>query len=91
MRNTSRQPHQPFLARAWRKNQAYLQSQRKAIHSITAAASGPLRRIRQVPGMRKPQMRLISVKRQRKLKMKKHKYKKLMKRTRNLRRRLDRN
>lgn len=36
-------------------------------------------------------MQLISVKRQRKLKMKKHKYKKLMKRTRNLRRRLDRN
>lgn len=37
------------------------------------------------------EMLLISVKRQRKLKMKKHKYKKLMKRTRNLRRRLDRN
>ncbi|GAB7352351.1 hypothetical protein MBLNU459_g2792t1 [Dothideomycetes sp. NU459] len=36
-------------------------------------------------------MHAISVKRQRKLKMKKHKYKKLMKRTRNLRRRLDRN
>ncbi|KAI4151640.1 MAG: hypothetical protein L6R39_001979 [Caloplaca ligustica] len=35
--------------------------------------------------------RLISVKRQRKLKMKKHKYKKLMRKTRNLRRRLDRN
>ncbi|KAI9680323.1 MAG: hypothetical protein M1829_001209 [Trizodia sp. TS-e1964] len=33
----------------------------------------------------------ISVKRQRKLKMKKHKYKKLMRRTRNLRRRLDKN
>jgi len=33
----------------------------------------------------------ISVKRQRKLKMKKHKYKKLMRRTRNLRRKLDRN
>ena len=33
---------------------------------------------------------LISVKRQRRLKMKKHKYKKLMKRTKNLRRRLDR-
>ena len=32
----------------------------------------------------------LSVKRQRKLKMKKHKYKKLMRRTRNLRRRLDR-
>ena len=91
VRTASRQPHQPFLARAWRKNQAYLLSQRKAIHSITAAASSPLRNIRQVPGMRKPQMRLISVKRQRKLKMKKHKYKKLMKRTRNLRRRLDRN
>ena len=36
-------------------------------------------------------MYAISVKRQRKLKMKKHKYKKLMKRTRNLRRKLDRN
>ena len=35
--------------------------------------------------------RAISVRRQRKLKMKKHKYKKLMRRTRNLRRRLDRN
>jgi len=33
----------------------------------------------------------ISVKRQRKLKMKKHKYKKLMRRTRTLRRKLDRN
>lgn len=33
----------------------------------------------------------ISVRRQRKLKMKKHKYKKLMRKTRNLRRRLDRN
>ena len=37
------------------------------------------------------EMFAISVKRQRKLKMKKHKYKKLMRRTRNLRRRLDRN
>lgn len=36
-------------------------------------------------------MLAISVKRQRKLKMKKHKYKKLMRRTRNLRRKLDRN
>ncbi|KAK2625700.1 hypothetical protein QTJ16_005012 [Diplocarpon rosae] len=36
-------------------------------------------------------MLAISVKRQRKLKMKKHKYKKLMRRTRNERRRLDRN
>ena len=36
-------------------------------------------------------MEALSTKRQRKLKMKKHKYKKLMKRTRNLRRKLDRN
>jgi hypothetical protein len=35
-------------------------------------------------------LQALSVKRQRKLKMKKHKYKKLMKRTRNLRRRLGR-
>lgn len=42
-------------------------------------------------GDRKETWRSISVKRQRKLKMKKHKYKKLMRRTRNLRRRLDRN
>ncbi|KAF2774220.1 hypothetical protein EJ03DRAFT_322811 [Teratosphaeria nubilosa] len=41
-------------------------------------------------GEQRYKMLLISVKRQRKLKMKKHKYKKLMKRTRNLRRRLDR-
>ncbi|MBE7179806.1 MAG: AURKAIP1/COX24 domain-containing protein [Terriglobus roseus] len=33
---------------------------------------------------------MISVKRQRKLKMKKHKHKKLLKKTRNLRRRLGR-
>lgn len=38
----------------------------------------------------RPDMLAISVKRQRKLKMKKHKYKKLMKRTRLLRRKLDR-
>lgn len=40
--------------------------------------------------LRRPDMLAISVKRQRKLKMKKHKYKKLMKRTRLLRRKLDR-
>lgn len=42
-------------------------------------------------GKKKEIWRSISVKRQRKLKMKKHKYKKLMRKTRNLRRRLDRN
>jgi hypothetical protein len=41
--------------------------------------------------LQRPDMLAISVKRQRKLKMKKHKYKKLMKRTRLLRRKLDRN
>ena len=41
-------------------------------------------------GQRVPvKMELLSVKRQRKLKMKKHKYKKLMRKTRNLRRRMD--
>ena len=40
--------------------------------------------------LQRPDMLAISVKRQRKLKMKKHKYKKLMKRTRLLRRKLDR-
>ena len=47
--------------------------------------------IRRAPSEKRVSMILLSVKRQRKMKMKKHKYKKLMKRTRNLRRRLDRN
>jgi hypothetical protein len=47
--------------------------------------------LRQEQSRERNMMWAISVKRQRKLKMKKHKYKKLMKRTRNLRRRLDRN
>ncbi|KAL8776707.1 MAG: hypothetical protein Q9213_008166 [Squamulea squamosa] len=42
-------------------------------------------------GQKRQIWRAISVKRQRKLKMKKHKYKKLMRKTRNLRRRLDKN
>jgi len=71
--------------------------------SEPASQSNPLRQIREAPNqpfrnrMRqkswrfvRERMQAISVKRQRKLKMKKHKYKKLMKRTRNLRRRLDR-
>ncbi|KAI6710593.1 hypothetical protein PZA11_004298 [Diplocarpon coronariae] len=44
-----------------------------------------------IPRSEEKDMLAISVKRQRKLKMKKHKYKKLMRRTRNERRRLDRN
>ena len=46
---------------------------------------------RREKGARKEIWRTLSVKRQRKLKMKKHKYRKLMRRTRTLRRRLDRN
>ncbi|KAK4556943.1 hypothetical protein LTR86_005924 [Recurvomyces mirabilis] len=61
--------------------------------SAASAAGQKDRAIRHAPmtGRRTVRMYAISVKRQRKLKMKKHKYKKLMKRTRNLRRRLDRN
>lgn len=40
-----------------------------------------------IPGLERVKMYLISVKRQRRLKMKKHKYKKLQRKTRNLRRR----
>jgi Mitochondrial domain of unknown function (DUF1713) len=51
-------------------------------------------RIRQVgriksPGLRRRKLFALSVRRQRRLKMKKHKYKKLMRRTRTLRRKLD--
>ncbi|KAF2725834.1 hypothetical protein K431DRAFT_280560 [Polychaeton citri CBS 116435] len=70
-----RLPQQPFLER--------MQRRQKATFSRW-------RRIEDPAGRKKISMLLISVKRQRKLKMKKHKYKKLMKRTRNLRRRLDR-
>ena len=56
---------------------------------LSLSASWLLRRSRRQLAVtrRHPTMFLISVKRQRKLKMKKHKYKKLMRRTRNLRRR----
>lgn len=61
--------------------------QRKAFASKTLS---PIRHAPSAQRSERIKMFLISVKRQRKLKMKKHKYKKLMKRTRNLRRRLDR-
>lgn len=78
---------QPFLARM-RRRQAQQQHARH-VPNASASASLPLRRAPS-PAIRPAKFHLISVKRQRKLKMKKHKYKKLMKRTRNLRRRLDR-
>ncbi|KAK6339149.1 hypothetical protein TWF718_008572 [Orbilia javanica] len=62
---------------------------------ILAFFQGPENQTNRVGRIRKtmrsevPTMQALSVKRQRKLKMKKHKYKKLMKKTRTLRRRLE--
>ena len=61
--------------------QPFLERMRNRRRTWEDGLSGPKRQI----------WRAISVKRQRKLKMKKHKYKKLMRKTRNLRRRLDKN
>ena len=89
--NEIREPRtrQPFLTRMYRRRRA------------STLLSYPQSRLEPSPVRRREpsdarqeriqKMFLISVKRQRKLKMKKHKYKKLMKRTRNLRRKLDRN
>jgi hypothetical protein len=66
---------QPFLDRMRIKQQRWLEYREERGERI---------------GVKEREMLLISVKRQRKLKMKKHKYKKLMKRTRNLRRKLGR-
>ena len=73
----TRMTRQPFLRRMWLRQQQLRQQ-------ATYGAGDRIGRVTR-------RMLLISVKRQRKLKMKKHKYKKLMKRTRNLRRRLERN
>jgi hypothetical protein len=58
--------------------------------TLPTTHSGRSKTFREHVRRRRGGMLLISVKRQRKLKMKKHKYKKLMKRTRLLRRKLDR-
>jgi len=71
-RTPSRIAHQPFLRRM-----AQRQQQQTMEEPVERYEDGE-----------QEGMMLISVKRQRKLKMKKHKYKKLMKRTRNLRRKL---
>ncbi|KAK5714107.1 hypothetical protein LTR15_011015 [Elasticomyces elasticus] len=81
-------PVQPFRHRMLRRGRMYLQSRPAAIGDGSVDKT---RFIRRAPSGKRVTMWAISVKRQRKLKMKKHKYKKLMKRTRNLRRRLDRN
>ncbi|KAK3645635.1 hypothetical protein LTR56_009075 [Elasticomyces elasticus] len=83
-------PVQPFRHRMLRRGRMYLlQSKTAGVVGAQSAETG--RFIRKAPSGKRVTMWAISVKRQRKLKMKKHKYKKLMKRTRNLRRRLDRN
>ncbi|KAK3647911.1 hypothetical protein LTR22_013524 [Elasticomyces elasticus] len=86
--NVPYRPSQPFRHRMLRRGRMYLQSRPAAIGDGSVDKT---RFIRRAPSGKRVTMMLISVKRQRKLKMKKHKYKKLMKRTRNLRRRLDRN
>ena len=65
---------------------------RKRHHAPSLQSAQPVLRIPMgIRGERIKKVYAISVKRQRKLKMKKHKYKKLMKRTRTLRRKLERN
>ncbi|KAK5726277.1 hypothetical protein LTR17_012897 [Elasticomyces elasticus] len=83
-------PSQPFRHRMLRRGRMYL-LQDKTAGVVGDGSVDKTRFIRRAPSGRRVTMWVISVKRQRKLKMKKHKYKKLMKRTRNLRRRLDRN
>jgi len=66
-----------------------IQDQRYQEHEELRAPSSSRLSYMERSRTRREKMHTISVKRQRKLKMKKHKYKKLMRRTRNLRRRLD--
>lgn len=100
-----REPRRPFLERMRKRQSMYLSQQVRqkreaqqqgntsssaAAKKVAASCSGRIRSVRAPSAGGRQRMLLISVKRQRKLKMKKHKYKKLMKRTRNLRRRLER-
>ena len=91
---------QPFLRRMWLRQ--LLWEAQSTLRTILAANNGNLDMLRGEQGgmttgmviqsgsnLAREIFRCISTKRQRKLKMKKHKYKKLMKRTRNLRRKLD--
>lgn len=80
------QARHPFRERMLERQRSFQLRNSDRMEAMTNARNA----IRQAPSARKGKMMLISVKRQRKLKMKKHKYKKLMKRTRNLRRRQDR-
>lgn len=85
-----RHQRQPFLNRMRQRQQASLQRQHQRQLDQLGERQPVSQRAPSSHGQARIKMFLISVKRQRKLKMKKHKYKKLMKRTRNLRRRLGR-
>ena len=61
-------------------------SSRRTKRGMLSVSDSAIRNAR-IPGIERVNMYLISVKRQRRLKMKKHKYKKLQRATRNLRRR----
>jgi hypothetical protein len=83
---------QPFLTRMYRRRLAQARTSHASFPQTPVGGMSIRRREPSDARQERIQrMYLISVKRQRKLKMKKHKYKKLMKRTRNLRRKLDRN
>ncbi|KZF23602.1 hypothetical protein L228DRAFT_246408 [Xylona heveae TC161] len=84
-------PARRFLDRMWLRQERWEDSRRDngSTSVVIDEASMPEQII--MEPTEALDMEAISVKRQRKLKMKKHKYKKLMRRTRNLRRRLDRN
>ncbi|EMC98565.1 hypothetical protein BAUCODRAFT_145634 [Baudoinia panamericana UAMH 10762] len=66
----------PFLERMRRRQRLYTQAQQARLDGEQRGFGT----VRRAPSARRVKMILISVKRQRKLKMKKHKYKKLMKR-----------
>jgi len=93
-RTKLRLPAQPFLNRMLDRQWQHVQELKEHAEELEERIyEEPTTQNVGIEDGGKPQaekMEAISVKRQRKLKMKKHKYKKLMKRTRNLRRRLDR-
>lgn len=90
--DTSIAGQQPVLAasNATLNNNAYAQARFTEVQLPYEQQDEQPNTFREHVHRRRGGMLLISVKRQRKLKMKKHKYKKLMKRTRLLRRKLDR-
>lgn len=71
------------------RNNGISAPQSKRSPKIRAPSAAPIKRYRKRVTTTERIIHAISVKRQRKLKMKKHKYKKLMRKTRNLRRKLD--